>query len=93
VKKHILSRRQFNARCAALGLSLPLVSSLAATQRRALTPAAAADASTTSTQLLTFPRVMLIGNGGDQSFGSNSSNGYPNWLTAAAGNAANLDIT
>jgi hypothetical protein len=39
-------------------------------------------------QSLTFPRVVLVGNGGDQSFGSNAANGYPNWRTAAVGNAA-----
>lgn len=37
---------------------------------------------------LTFPKVMLIGNGGDQSYGSNSSTGFPAWTTATVGSAA-----
>lgn len=35
---------------------------------------------------------MLIGNGGDQSYGSNSGTGYPAWTTASAGSAANNAI-
>jgi hypothetical protein len=38
--------------------------------------------------VLTFPRIMLCGVGGDQSYGSNSTTGYPAWTTAAAGSAA-----
>lgn len=91
MKNDRLSRRQFTVRCAALGLSFPLFSSLGATQRRSLAPAAT-DGSTPSTATLAFPRVMLVGNGGDQSYGSKASNGYPNWLTAATGNAANTAI-
>lgn len=47
---------------------------------------------TGTTQVLTFPRVALVGNGGDQSYGSNASTGYPQWTTAAAGSAANTAI-
>lgn len=38
--------------------------------------------------VLTFPRIMLVGNGGDQSYGSNATTGYPKWTTAASGTAA-----
>lgn len=41
---------------------------------------------------LSFPRVMLCGVGGDQSYGSNSGTGYPAWTTAGAGTAANTAI-
>jgi len=41
---------------------------------------------------LSFPRVMLVAVAGDQSYGSNATNGYPNWLTAASGNAANTAV-
>lgn len=41
---------------------------------------------------LSFPRVMLVGVGGDQSYGSNAGNSYSNWLTAASGNTANTAI-
>jgi hypothetical protein len=42
--------------------------------------------------VLSFPRVMLVGVAGDQSYGSNSGTGYPNWLTAGAGTAANIAV-
>jgi len=42
--------------------------------------------------VLAFPRVMLCGVGGDQSYGSNSSTGFPAWTTAAAGSAANTAV-
>lgn len=45
-----------------------------------------------SSTVLTFPRVMLCGVGGDQSYGSNSSTGFPAWTTAAAGSAANAAV-
>lgn len=47
---------------------------------------------TNATNTLTFPRVMLVGVGGDQSYGSNSGTGFPAWTTAAAGSAANTAI-
>lgn len=37
---------------------------------------------------LTFPRIGIVGNGGDQSYGSNSTTGFPAWTTASAGSAA-----
>lgn len=47
---------------------------------------------TTGSGALGFPRVMLVGNGGDQSYGSNSTTGYPAWTTASAGSAARTAI-
>lgn len=43
-------------------------------------------------QGLAFPRIMLVGNGGDQSYGCNASTGYPAWTTAGGGTAANIAI-
>jgi hypothetical protein len=42
----------------------------------------------TANAALTFPRVMLVGNGGDQSYGSSASNSYTPWLTAGSSSAA-----
>ncbi len=44
------------------------------------------------TNTLTFPRVMLVGVGGDQSYGCNAATSYPRWTTAAGGSAANVAI-
>lgn len=41
---------------------------------------------------LSFPKVMLVGNGGDQSYGSTAANGFPSWTTAGSGTAANAAI-
>lgn len=44
------------------------------------------------TNSLTFPRVMLVGVGGDQSYGCNAATSYPRWTTAASGSAANVAV-
>lgn len=41
---------------------------------------------------LTYPRVMLVGDGGDQSYGCNTTNSYTPWLTAPAGNTSQTFI-
>ena len=46
----------------------------------------------TTSAALTFPRIALVGNGGDQSYGSNASTGFPAWTTAASGSAARAAI-
>lgn len=40
-----------------------------------------------------FPRVMLCGVGGDQSFGSNAGTGYPKWTTASPSSAAGIAVS
>ena len=54
MNKHLLSRRQFTAQCAAFGLSLPAVSAMAALQAsdRVLAPVATAKA---AGRTVTFP--------------------------------------
>jgi diketogulonate reductase-like aldo/keto reductase len=46
VNTHLLNRRQFGARCAAVGLSLPALSAMIAGQARAQEPGAAAESNT-----------------------------------------------
>jgi diketogulonate reductase-like aldo/keto reductase len=55
VNKHLLSRRQFCARCAAFGLSLPATSAVLAVQRSARVLAAAGAASETAGRTVRFP--------------------------------------
>jgi diketogulonate reductase-like aldo/keto reductase len=55
LKKHLLSRRQFAARCAALGLSLPAMSALPALQRSARVLAATGAAAETAAHTVQFP--------------------------------------
>jgi len=49
-------------------------------------------ATSISAPQLTYPRVMLIGDGGDQSYGCNAANSFTPWLTAAAGNTSQTFI-
>jgi diketogulonate reductase-like aldo/keto reductase len=55
VNKHLLSRRQFSARCAAFGLSLPAIGAVLAVQRRARVLAATEAASKTPGRTVRFP--------------------------------------
>lgn len=41
---------------------------------------------------LAFPRIMGVFVGGDQSYGSTATTGWPSWTTATAGSAANIAI-
>jgi hypothetical protein len=47
---------------------------------------------TPNTGLQPAPRIMAIGVGGDQSYGSSAGTGFPAWTTAANGSAANNAI-
>ena len=73
--KHLLNRRQFGARCAALGLSLPASSALIAAQAYAQGPDTAADPKP-APRTVTFPdgtTVPAVGQGSwhlGQSIGS-----------------------
>src|SRR5260370_32221024 len=55
VNKHLLSRRQFSARCAAFGLSLPAISAVLAVPRSARVLAATGAASETAGRTGRFP--------------------------------------
>jgi diketogulonate reductase-like aldo/keto reductase len=55
VNKHLLSRRQFSARCAAFGLSLPAISAVLALQRSARILAATGAASQIAGRTVRFP--------------------------------------
>ena len=55
VNKHLLSRRQFSARCAAFGLSLPAISAVLAVQRSAQVLAATGAASETAGRTVRLP--------------------------------------
>jgi diketogulonate reductase-like aldo/keto reductase len=55
VNKHLLSRRQFSARCAAFGLSLPAMSAVLAVQPSARVLAATGTASETAGRTVRFP--------------------------------------
>lgn len=55
VNKPLLSRRQFSARCAAFGLSLPVISATLAVQRSARVLAATGAASDTAGRTVRFP--------------------------------------
>ncbi len=55
VNKHLLSRRQFSARCAAFGLSLPAISAVLAVPRSARVLAATGAASETAGRTVRFP--------------------------------------
>jgi diketogulonate reductase-like aldo/keto reductase len=59
MNKHLLSRRQFGARCAALGLSLPASSALIALQANAQVPEAGAD-SKPEPRTVTFPNGTTV---------------------------------
>jgi diketogulonate reductase-like aldo/keto reductase len=66
VDKHLLSRRQFSARCAAFGLSLPAMSAVLAVQRSAPVAAAPGAGSQTAERTVRFPdgtAVPAIGQG------------------------------
>src|SRR5262245_37269843 len=65
MSKHLLNRRQFGARCAALGLSLPASNALIAVQANAQVPDAGAD-SNAAPRTVTFPNgttVPAVGQG------------------------------
>jgi diketogulonate reductase-like aldo/keto reductase len=55
MNKQLLSRRQFSARCAAFGLSLPVISATLTMQRSAPALAAAGAASETAARTVRFP--------------------------------------
>ncbi|MDB6011540.1 MAG: Aldo/keto reductase [Gammaproteobacteria bacterium] len=55
VNKQLLSRRQFSARCAAFGLSLPVITATLAVQRSARVLAATGAASETAVHTVRFP--------------------------------------
>ena len=55
MNKHLLSRRQFAARCAALGLSLPALSAVLAVQQSALVLAATGAVPETARRIVRFP--------------------------------------
>ena len=55
MNKQLLSRRQFSARCAAFGLSLPVISATLAVQRSARVLAATGAASETAARTVRFP--------------------------------------
>src|SRR5205823_11073060 len=67
MNKHLLTRRQFNARCGAFGLSLPTISAMVAVQASARVRAAGA-ASTTAGRTVKFPDGTTI-----PAFGQGSS--------------------
>jgi diketogulonate reductase-like aldo/keto reductase len=60
VNKRLLSRRQFSARCAALGLSLPAISATLTMQRSARVLAATGAASATAGRTVRFPDGMTV---------------------------------
>src|SRR5882757_4216309 len=60
VNKHLLSRRQFCARCAAFGLSLPAISAVLAVQRSARVLAATGAASQTAGHTVRFPDGITV---------------------------------
>lgn len=60
MSKHHLSRRQFNAQCAAFALTLPAFSSLARADQAAASSAAAATASATSRRTVRLPDNTVV---------------------------------
>ena len=66
MNKHLLSRRQFSARCAAFGLSLPVIGATLGVQRSARVLAATSTASETAGRTVRFPdgtAVPAVGQG------------------------------
>jgi diketogulonate reductase-like aldo/keto reductase len=59
MNRHLLNRRQFGARCAALGLTLPSLSAMLAVPGRAQVPEAAT-ASKAATRTVTFPDGTMV---------------------------------
>jgi len=59
MNKHLLNRRQFGARCAALGLALPASSAMTAVQARAQVPDAGAEA-TPAPRTVKFPDGTIV---------------------------------
>ena len=59
MNKHLLNRRQFSARCAALGLSLPAASALISAQANAQVPGAGAEANT-APRTVKFPNGTIV---------------------------------
>ncbi len=60
MKKQVLSRRQFNAQCAAFALTLPVISALARADQATATSSAAAVASPTSRRTVRFPDNTVV---------------------------------
>src|SRR5690349_22425522 len=59
MNKHLLTRRQFSARCAALGLAFPASSALLAGQASAQDPGTAAE-SNPAPRTVTFPDGTIV---------------------------------
>jgi diketogulonate reductase-like aldo/keto reductase len=60
MKKHVLSRRQFNAQCAAFALTLPAISALARADQATATSSAAAAAPATARRTVRFPDSTVV---------------------------------
>jgi diketogulonate reductase-like aldo/keto reductase len=60
MKKHVLSRRQFNAQCAAFALTLPAFNALARADQAAATSSAAAAAPATARRTVRFPDGTVV---------------------------------
>jgi diketogulonate reductase-like aldo/keto reductase len=63
MNKHLLSRRQFGARCAAFGLSLPAISGVLAVARSAVATGAAAEAARHTVRLQHGVTIPALGQG------------------------------